>query len=158
MNRAEERDEPLEGMVAYALYKKSKLECVKQAIDEKKPLSSDQLKDFHKRYTNTMLESFENSAEQIVYKVCENYLEQRRDEIVREALGKMESSLLTRLGSATTFWKGFWPGFASSVAVWLVTAIIALAWAANNPDVVRIFLKAISPPVVENAQPAAPSR
>ncbi|MBF0428946.1 MAG: hypothetical protein HQL94_08495 [Magnetococcales bacterium] len=144
-DRAEKDNEPLIGMVAYAIYKRTKVEYCCEMDAAGTPVSPEDLRDYHKRCTGTVLESFEKNASEVVLQYGEDYLERNRDRIVQETLGHMQEDLQASFKQSTNFLRGFWSGFASSIAATIFIIIMTMAGASIYPDFIRSFLKAIVP-------------
>lgn len=145
MRRAEERGEPIVGMIAYAIYKQHKAEHCKSAEAAGKALSEDELKTYHLRYSDVVLESLEENARSSLLTFADVHLEQNRDAVVRKAMGDFKDDLSSEITESTKFWKSFWPGFASSAAFFVVAAVFAILWAFTNQDSIRSVMTYISP-------------
>jgi hypothetical protein len=159
MRRANEAGEPLTGMVAYSLYKQSKVEaCVAAHAKNGKGLTQGELDTYHLNVGNTVLEAFESRARDSLAEFNRAYMDTRKNELMKEAgrlfvdeLSKVEKNIKSDLSAETGFWRGFWPSFASSVAFFLIAAAITFAWTVSNPDIIKGFLNQHAPsaPVVK---------
>ncbi|MBF0462264.1 MAG: hypothetical protein HQL87_12810 [Magnetococcales bacterium] len=149
MGRAEKNKTDLVGMVAYAIYKQTKVEYCRTIEEEGAPITPEELQTYHKRVTDTMLDAFETKASAAVLQYREDYLKENRDRIVQDALGQMKEDLQKSIQASTSFGQGFWAGFASSLAAAVVIVVLTLVGTYNYPDLVHAMLKAVSPSVTE---------
>ncbi|MYN10185.1 hypothetical protein [Pseudoduganella aquatica] len=142
----------LVGMLAYSLYKKGKAEVCEAARQSGTPLTPADLANYHASFTATAQSAFETKARETLFAFANEYLELQKPRIIEEAIGSLQGVMTaqsekieTKIASSTSFSKAFWPGIASSVAFFVVAAIIALAWASENRETMRSFLSGTSP-------------
>lgn len=140
----------LVGMLAYSLYKKGKAEVCDIARQAGTPLTHADLENYHASFGATAQNAFETKARQALIAFANEYLEQQKPRIIEEAIGSLREVIVAeshklekKVEFSTTFWKSFWPGFAASAGFFVIAAVLALAWAAANPDTMRSFLNSV---------------
>ncbi|MBF0181354.1 MAG: hypothetical protein HQM03_15130 [Magnetococcales bacterium] len=146
-SRAEERNRPIVGMVAYYFYKKMKAEYCTARARAGSPVTLDELREYHARCTDTLLESLENTANKVVMEYGETYLLENRHRIMQDVLGDMQKDLQFRFSESTKFSRGFWTGFSSSLFATFILVVLTMVGAYLYPDLIQAFIKAITPPV-----------
>lgn len=155
MERANSHNEPLIGMISYSLYKQNKVNAIRD-----NSLTTDDLRNHHKNLTEVMLASLEDTARQSLLSFAESYLDSNKEKLFIEFVGDLEkqvqrteAALHNDIQKATTFFKGFWPGFASSTAFFIVAGLVGFFWAFDFKDVVNYFQNNPAP----HAQISSPS-
>lgn len=158
--RAKNKNEPLAGLIAYALYKQQKSEFYDKYAKLGTPVTVEQRDIFHATFTETALLALEGQARQLIFAFADDYLEadiaERQKTIIEESVskkvdtivGKLEilnNEISTKIEKGTSFAKAFWPGMAASLAFLLVTATVAIAWSLSSPDTMKNFLKVFAP-------------
>lgn len=152
--------EELIGMVAYSLYKQSKAEACEKARNAGNPLTPQELDSFHANFNQTYQDALESKAQAALVAFAEAYHEQRKPQVVKEAIeslkndvGSIKMHVTTEVEKHTNFWKAFWPGIASSAAFLFFGALFAFGWAINNVEIMRNFLNLLSPPKAVYVEP-----
>lgn len=151
-----QENEPLVGMVAYAIYKQSKVEYFSMMEKENTPITPEELLNYHKRITETILENLKTSARYVVMQSQEKFLDENRDRIVQEALGSMQAELQANIASSTRFGLGFKAGFWSSLAATAFIVILTMIGAYNYPGFIQTFLQAVAPTTIQAVSPPSP--
>jgi len=130
-------DSDLIGHIAYSLYKKSKVEYIKNHKTDGNPLTDSELIPFNKfSSTDSSVDSYRIKAELLLQGFIDNVLDEELDSYKEQAINQQADILKNIINPLTSgFWKSVLAGLLSAFIFALILAAIAFILQFNNSTI-----------------------